>query len=99
MIRALIVAALLAACGGGGGASEDDSRLASAMCADLRDGMSFFQMHSQAVEHYRETGRSENAAQLAAAELQDLATSEHCPQFRDDFEATIAYEQWIAPNE
>lgn len=100
MIRALVVAAVLAGCGGNGGsASEDDERLARAMCDDLSGGFSMFQMHSQAVEFYRETGRSEDAAQLAAAELEDLATREYCPQFRDEFEATFTYEQWIAPNE
>ena len=87
--------------GGGGSAptvtSEDDEQLAKAMCSDLSDGFSMFQMHSQAVEHYRGRGRSGDAAQLAAAKLEDLATREYCPQFRDDFEATFTYEEWIAP--
>ncbi len=67
------------------------------MCADLSDGFSMFQMHAQAVEHYRESDRGEDAVQLAAAKLEDLATSEYCPEFRDAFEATIAYETWIKP--
>ena len=77
--------------------SDDDEQLARAMCGDLEDGLSLFQMHSQAVEFYRGTGRSEDAAQLAAAELEDLATREFCPAFRDEFEATHVYEQWIEP--
>jgi hypothetical protein len=56
-----------------------------------------FQIHSQAVEHYRGTGRSEDAAQLAAAKLEDLASREYCPQFREGFEATYTYETWIKP--
>lgn len=94
MIRAALVALLLAGCGGNS-VSSDDERLARAMCGDLSDGFSMFQMHSQAVEHYRESGRSKDASQLAAAELEDLATREYCPEFRDDFEATIAYDKWI----
>lgn len=78
------------------GDSTTDSDLAQAMCADLRDGMSMFQMHAQAVEFYRD-GRSEDAAQSAAAHLEDDATSRHCPEFRDEFEATFVYEDWIAP--
>ena len=70
--------------------------LEEAMCADLRDGMSMFQMHAQAVEFYRD-GRSEDAAQSAAAHLEDDATRRYCPEFRDEFEATFAYEDWIAP--
>ena len=75
--------------------TPNDRDLAQAMCADLRDGMSLFQMHAQAVEVYRD-GRSEDAAQSAAAHLEDDATRSYCPEFRDDFEATIAYEDWIA---
>lgn len=75
--------------------SGNDERLARSMCSDLEDGLSMFQMHSQAVGFYRDQGRSDDAAQLAAAQLEDLATREYCPAFRDDFEATIAYEQWI----
>ena len=71
-----------------------DANLAQAMCADLRDGFSLFQMHSQAVSFYRES-RSEDAAQLAAAEIEDLATRRYCPEFRDEFEATFVYEDWI----
>lgn len=93
-MRALIIVALALTACGGSGASDDDERLARAMCSDLSDGLSMFQMHAQAVEYYRD-GRSEDAAQLAAAELEDLATSEYCPAFRDEFEATIVYETWI----
>jgi len=78
------------------GESTTDGDLAEAMCADLRDGMSMFQMHAQAVEFYRD-GRSEDAAQSAAAHLEDDATRRYCPEFRDEFEATFAYEDWIAP--
>ena len=77
---------------------SDRDTLAEAMCDDLESGFSMFQMHAQAVSHYRD-GRSEDAAQLAAAELEDLATRRHCPAFRDEFEATITYQQWIAPDE
>lgn len=73
-----------------------DRDLAQAMCADLRDGMSLFQIHSQGVKHYREIGRSEDAAQSAAAHLEDDATRSYCPEFRHAFEATYAYEDWIA---
>ena len=79
--------------------SDADVALARAMCSDLKDGASMFQMHAQAVQFYRGSGRSEDAAQLAAAELEDLATREYCPAFRADFEATIPYEEWIEPNE
>ena len=75
-------------------ADDNDRTLAQAMCDDLEDGMSLFQMHSQAVSYYRES-RSENAAQSAAAHLEDLATRTYCPAFRDDFEATVVYEDWI----
>ena len=75
-------------------ADDNDRTLAQAMCDDLEDGMSLFQMHSQAVSYYRES-RSENAAQSAAAHLEDLATRTYCPAFRDDFEATVMYEDWI----
>ena len=75
-------------------ADDNDRTLAQAMCDDLEDGMSLFQMHSQAVSYYRQN-RSENAAQSAAAHLEDLATRTYCPAFRDDFEATFVYEDWI----
>lgn len=97
LIGVLVVAGIAAALSNGESAVSSDDDLAQAMCADLRDGFSLFQMHSQAVEHYRNLGRSEDAAQSAAAHLEDDATREHCPQFRDEFEATFAYEQWIAP--
>lgn len=47
---------LLVACSSTAPASREptaDQRLQLAMCADLEDGFSLFQMHSQAVEHYR----------------------------------------------
>ncbi len=89
MIRAMLLMAVIAGCGGSASdapepVSDDEERLAEAMCNDLSDGLSMFQMHSQAVEFYRD-GRSEDAAQLAAAELEDLATREYCPEFRDAF--------------
>jgi len=100
VIRALVLVAVMTGCGGtvgdGPGSASDEDRLAQSMCADLSAGFSMFQMHSQAVDHYRD-GRSEDAAQLAASELEDLATGEFCPEFRDDFEATIWYETWIEP--
>jgi hypothetical protein len=83
--------------GDGPSAASAEERLARAMCGDLSDGFSWFQIHSQAVEHYRGTGRSEDAAQLAAAKLEDLASREYCPQFREGFEATYTYETWIKP--
>ena len=98
MFRALLFVAVLAGCGGAAGetTSDADARLAQAMCSDLEAGMSMFQMHAAAVEHYEGTGRSGNAVQLAAAKLEDLATREYCPEYRDEFEATITYEEWIA---
>lgn len=100
MIRGLLAAVLLAGCGGqAGGGGDDDARLAEAMCADLTDGMSMFQIHSQGVKYYERLGRSPDAAQLAAAQLEDRATSKHCPDFRSDFEATITYERWILPGD
>jgi hypothetical protein len=91
---ALLIAGTIVACSAP--SESGDEELARAMCSDLEAGLSLFQLHSQAVEHYRD-GRSEDAAQLAAAELEDLATREYCPEFRDEFEATFVYEQWIAP--
>lgn len=102
----LVIAGLLAGCGSSTAErpqveapSDADVELARAMCSDLEGGASMFQMHAQAVEFYRGSGRSEDAVQLAAAELEDLATREYCPAFRDEFEATITYEDWIAPDE
>lgn len=100
IIVGLLVVAYLASQGGGSNddtPTNDDEQLARAMCTDLRDDFSMYQMHASAVDYYRGTGRSEDAAQLAAAELEDLATSDFCPAFRDAFEATITYEKWIAP--
>jgi len=104
-MRALVVlAVVLVGCGSANTptnnddtSTNNDEQLARAMCTDLRNGLSMFQMHAQAVDYYRGTGRSEGAAQLAAAQLEDLATSDYCPEFRDEFEATITYEEWIAP--
>ena len=79
----------------GGVTSDDERNLARAMCDDLKSGASMFQMHSQAVEFYRKS-RSEDAAQLAAAQMEDRATRSYCPEFRDEFEGTIAYQEWIA---
>lgn len=98
LIAGLALAALAVA-GCGDEASDDDTEMAEAMCSDLDSGMSLMQLHGQAVEHYRGTDRSEDAAQLAAAEIEDLATSEHCPEHREAFEATIAYQDWIAPQD
>jgi hypothetical protein len=96
LVIAGIAVALANAASDDPSAASADERLARAMCADLSDGFSWFQMHSQAVEHYRD-GRSEDAAQLAAAELEDLASRKYCPEFRAGFEATITYETWIKP--
>lgn len=103
-MRLLLIALLLTGCGATQTGDTDDSRgsseqqrLAKAMCSDLEDGASMFQMHSQAVEFYTELGRSPDAAQLAAATIEDIATGDYCPEFRDEFEATFAYEDWIAP--
>ena len=97
----LVLTVVLVGCGGSASTpdtpSDDHAQLAQAMCADLRDDFSMFQMHAQAVEFYQERGRSGDAAQLAAAQLEDLATSRYCPEFREAFEATFAYEDWIAP--
>lgn len=92
---------LLAGCGDDSSDAStdaaDDQRLAEAMCADLEDGMSLLQLHRQAVDYYQGHAFIGDSAQSAAAQLEDLATREHCPQFRDEFEATIIYEKWIAP--
>lgn len=83
-----------------GDATDPDRELAEAMCNDLGDGASFLQIHAHAVSYYQELGdRSDDAIQLAAAELEDLATSEICTEHRDEFEQSASYTDWIAPQQ
>ncbi|MCV0403584.1 MAG: hypothetical protein K5924_07705 [Chloroflexi bacterium] len=70
--------------------------MAEAMCVDLRNGMTVFELHIKAIEFYRVEGTGDDA-ELRAARLEDLATREYCPEFREAFEATFTYRQWIAP--
>lgn len=87
---------LIPACSTGSPEPTQDEKFAQAICADLRDGQSLFQIHSTALDYYRETrDTSEDANQLASAKLQDLATREYCPKFRADFEKTLLYEKWV----
>jgi alkaline phosphatase len=92
MIRAMLLVAFIAGCVDAGGAPEhtesDDERPARAVCDDLSGGISMFGVHSRAIEFYRD-GRGEDGAGIAAAKLEDLATREYCPQFRDGFEAVV----------
>lgn len=97
----LLAGVMAVGCGGGGdeALSGDDERLAEAMCADLRGDFSLAQISTQAVSHYRDTGRDADTARFAAAELIDAAITERCPEFTDNWQKTILYEDWIAPEQ